>query len=483
MKQIIFLFILALASCSKNYVPEANQSPDLISSENIIVNESINSQLIDLGIVTTKSARSKRLVFINSLSTNLEFDFTELSMVLVGTPYSILSKNCTKLEPSKSCYIDLKMNYNDTFDYSTPVSFKLFPSNPLMASNTNFGNIILSGQKQAPDLTINNSAFVVSPSVDFLVASYNFPSVTKRYFLKNVINKDIIAPSMTLSADLILLKNNCDNLVLKPNQTCFFEVAYSYSTDPLKSSFQDSITFSSNDPLIDTSSLSVSLNITNINNFQPTLLSFYQPSISVIDPSKVNRLYIKNTSQKSITGIPSIALPYQLVKSTCAYLLPDATCYVDFKVNPILNVKGISMPLSFAGVDHYITVGQSSADNSVTCNAGYEFFNNDCVILSRSQSCAISNGTGLQQSTDGGITFGQCMVSYCNTGYTSVNNSCVLLNQSRSCSFTTPYVKMFLARHKPPQYSSQISNDGGVTWGICHGVKCGTNWIDACYQY
>jgi hypothetical protein len=407
-------------------------------------------------------------------------------MALVGTPYSIISQNCSKVEPLKSCYIDFKMTYNDTFDYSTPVSFNIFPFNPIKTVNPNFGNIILSGQKQAPDLTINHSAFIVSPSVDFIVASYNFPSVTKRYFLKNISSKNIIAPSIVLSSDLSLIKNTCENVSLNQNQICFFEVLVSYSSDPLKAYFQDSITFTSNDPLVDTSSLSILLNISNINNFQPTLVNFYQQSINVINPSKISRLYIKNNSQKSISGLPSIAAPYELVKTNCSYLTPDSTCYVDFKVGPILNVKGISMPISFSGIDYYVKVGQPLSDNSVTCDSGYDYYNN-CVILSRSQSCSVTNGTGLQQSNDAGVSWGQCMVSYCNSGYTIVNNSCALLNQSRTCSFTTPAVRQYTVKYSNIQnYSSQTSNDGGVTWGVCHGVSCpGTTYIKWywCYQY
>lgn len=115
-----------------------------------------------------------------------------------------------------------------------------------------------------------------------------------------------------------------------------------------------------------------------------------------------------------------------------------------------------------------------------TCSSGYQISGNSCITTtcsgSPSQSCSISNGTGTQSRTCNLGTwssYGSCAVSSCNTGYQISGNTCVPL----TCSGSTTQ-------------SCSISNGTGIqsrtcnlgTWssyGTCTVSTCNSGYIQS----
>ena len=149
---------------------------------------------------------------------------------------------------------------------------------------------------------------------------------------------------------------------------------------------------------------------------------------------------------------------------------PTITCSVNYTLvggNCVLTNQNQACAISNG------TGSQSSTDGGVTwgtcnvasCNATYSNVGNTCSLTNQSQACAISNGTGSQSTTDGGASWSACSVVSCNATYTNVSNTCVLTNQNQACAIANGT-------------GSQSSVDGGVTWGSCSVSSCNATYTN-----
>jgi hypothetical protein len=384
---------------------------------------------------------------------------------------------CKELLQHQSCYIDFQVGYSDIFDYNIPLDVNIFDASSLSLVNPEFGNIKLIASKKSIDTTVKlaDLELTITPAVDFIKASYTSPRITKRYYIKNIGNRLIKVPNINLPTDLNLSKNMCDTILVM-NQTCFFDIDYLYTTDSSKISYQESIKFSTTDPLLDTSKMEILLNITNTDNYVPSVLDVTIPNIPSMNSTNNYRIYYKNNGSKSIIGSPSMAHPYNIIKTNCLLLQPGWSCYVDFSITKLDNVVGLNLPINYGGIESDVKAGIVTSKNSILCSSEYVYYKNNCVMLSQSQSCTLTNGVGLQSSEDAGITWGQCFVTYCNSGYAvGLNNDCVPLNQTKNCSFA--YFPGPLWWSTDPIHGAVLqpvrtSNDGGKTWGACVGKIC-----------
>lgn len=455
MKKIIVLITLLIIGCSKQYqgqLPD-NGSPSFVE-EQLVVNEALGVQLIDMGAVLPNKIMTKRLILQNSSLKDLNINMSDANLKMAGTPFSVAAMSCSKLLRQRTCYIDFKMSYDAIYDYTQQIIFNVFDISSQSVANPDMGKITLNGSKKDITLVVKpaSSELVISPSTESIKASTITPKVTKRFYIKNISNKTYSMPTINAPADTTLT-NHCGSKI-DSMITCYFEIEYNYSSDVAKASYQESITFTSTDTTLDTSLLNVLLNITNIDNYVAPVLSVVQPLITVIDQSKTYRFYVNNLGSTYLNGVPYIDKPYELVKTSCASVQPGTTCYIDFKIGAITNVKGINMALSYSGQSYQIKAGdQSTPVNTVQCDPTYSYYNNNCVILSQSKACPIPNGSGLQNSNDGGATWTTCEPTYCDPTYIVVNSQCVKSYQSRQCGPTSNY--------------QQSSSDGGRTWGAC----------------
>ena len=173
---------------------------------------------------------------------------------------------------------------------------------------------------------------------------------------------------------------------------------------------------------------------------------------------------------------------------------------------------GGSCTVSTVGTNCTLTISDNVGNTTIctspsaSCGSGYTEVAGVCVPTSQTKPCPITNGSGTQASTDGGVTWGTCTVVSCDpnyhtedtltctddtktctitngsgsqtwngtsrgtctvtscaSGYTQVGNTCELINQTKPCSITNGS-------------GSQASTDGGVTRGTCTVVACDTNY-------
>jgi hypothetical protein len=456
MKKILILLSLIVISCSKQDQSQFNEQSNnpSVTEEQLVVNESLGVQLIDMGVVNSSKIMTKRLILQNLSLKDLNINMSDAIFKMTGTPFSVSKISCSKLLRQQTCFIEFKMSYDSIYDYSQQIMFNVFDSSSQSLLNPDMGKVTLTGSKKDPTIVINQATteFIITPSTEFIKASTVTPKVIKRFYIKNISTKIYSMPTINVPSDMILT-NHC-GLKIQSMLTCYFDVEYNYSSDVAKASYQESITFTSNDQTLDTSALSILLNITNIDNYIAPVLNVVQPSIPVIDHSKTYRFYVQNSGTQALNGTPYIDKPYEMVKTSCSSVQPGTSCYIDFKIGAIDNVKGINMALSYSGQSYQIKAGdQSTVSNTVLCDPTYSYYNNNCVILSQSKSCPITNGAGLQNSNDGGSTWTTCEPTYCDATYIIVNSQCVKSSQSRQCGPTFSY--------------QSYSSDGGRTWGPC----------------
>ena len=129
----------------------------------------------------------KRIYLKNTLTSDLELDFSSLAIAIDGTPYSLLNNSClSTLKPNKVCYFVIQMEYSSSLSYA-PVNFQLYSG-----TNNDFGKITLLGSKGLP--------VVINKSIQFIkIGQLNNINSDKsiRVYLKN--QGDIVYnPSLTI---------------------------------------------------------------------------------------------------------------------------------------------------------------------------------------------------------------------------------------------------------------------------------------------
>lgn len=430
----------------------------------------------NLGPVKPNSEVVKRIVLANKLSMSLPVSLADLSTKIGETTrFELRGNHCPAvLKSQQKCYFDIALKHVVAEDYLPAIETKVV-SHP---SNDNFGKIIISGSKAADVSSLSPLATVLRLNQYTDSIAFKSGSISKRYYISNISNENVIAPSITLTSQATLVNNSCNGVILRPNKACNFSVSYAFDSNGGQKN--ENISFSS----VDRNSTGFQLNV-SIDN-QPTVVPSMTASVtstnsfSSILASNTKRIYVSNTSQVT-ADLSNIVIPapYKKIASSCSLLKVGKTCYIDVQLDSTKTANMVSASVAVSILDKtvYINAGTSSNSNSIVCSSGFSADNGTCVSssnpgLSYSEVCLIPNAQfgaaqGTRSTTDGGQTWSSCVGGTCGSDingsqFIEIGGSCVEQNQSRVC------------QSQPANSNSghELSIDGGLTWGACSNFSC-----------
>jgi hypothetical protein len=395
MNKLLLIGLILTISCSKK--PDGNKSQETmnISTQESIIFDAAKkidqnaAEIFDLGTVRSNSIK-KIFSIANTSNSSLTLNFLDLQTKVSATSRFTLNLTTATACPSvlkinKTCSFELTLNkvINESYD---AISTNIIDT-ASRGSNQEFGSMIFSGVK-ADDVS-SEIPLIAVMRIDRLAESFIIPatqSITKRFYIGNIGTSSLKTPGVVAPLDGIISNNSCLNLInLKPNGTCFFEVTYASNSAPDKVSYNTQITFSSIDPLVNTTGIKIDLAISNQPVVIPVSNANFNQVGTISDLSLANsktRLYVTNSGSTSLStstiGIPS---PYIIYVTSCPESLKvGKTCYFDLALDSskLAHTNGIAPVISVGSTSFRIKAGSIVSTGDISCISPFVLKNGLC---------------------------------------------------------------------------------------------------------
>lgn len=404
-KLIPLILVLFLSACSKTSSPQERSLQQSLISQGSGLFGTVEYGEVEFRSFTFKNDTSSPLSLTPSIS-NANFSIA-------------FSLGCNNIEPNKSCLVKVMFN-------SLNKVAGLYESTLQMGEiQTPLSATIASVPEVVYEFSIDNN--VVSENYNLgVISGNNLKIMTLK--VKNISPKIGTASSLSFSNPrFVSLMSNCNNVILKPSQSC---IAKAYVRGDNSSSLLSAdMSFDGQNKNVSYTQTTQNLSAQMLSlNSEIVLGDFYQEG-----QNKIQVIVVKNQGL-GIGSIEDITLPphYSLASNNCLNVKPGNSCLIRLVYDYTNQPKGeYSQTVDIGDGDVDLVVNQVSNPNSLSAiglTVASDLKINEChpVLV------ALKDNEGLDFVSSSSVSITSSMVLYNDNGCQNINSSLAPFESSKT---------------------------------------------------